>query len=317
MTLKVHHLRPAPGAHTAKTRVGRGEGSKGKTAGRGTKGTRRAEQVRPRFEGGQMPLHMRLPKLKGFKNRIRSSTRSSTSTGSPRCSRRAARSTPTSLVEAGAVRARPAGQGARRRATSAAWRSHVTAHAFSASAAEKITAAGGTATAASEHDERPVRTLRALARSTGAARDGRSSACPRLATVSPRRAVANLDSDRRRGGHVLQRVRRGVPDARPRRKLLFTLAIIAIYRLGRVACRRRASRSQASTACLDQAQNGQPARRLLAGQPVLRRRAAAAVGVRARHHAVHHREHHHPAARGGDPAVRAAEEGRASRVRPS
>src|SRR5688572_15500504 len=68
MTLKLHHLRPAPGAKTAKTRVGRGEGSKGKTAGRGTKGTKARYQVPAAFEGGQMPLHMRLPKLKGFKN---------------------------------------------------------------------------------------------------------------------------------------------------------------------------------------------------------------------------------------------------------
>src|SRR5512138_4001156 len=67
--IKVHHLRPAPGAKTAKTRVGRGEGSKGKTAGRGTKGTKARYQVPARFEGGQMPIHMRLPKLKGFKNK--------------------------------------------------------------------------------------------------------------------------------------------------------------------------------------------------------------------------------------------------------
>src|SRR5919202_5816210 len=66
--LKVHHLRPAPGAHTKKTRVGRGEGSKGKTAGRGTKGFGARVQVSARFEGGQTPLHMRLPKLSGFKN---------------------------------------------------------------------------------------------------------------------------------------------------------------------------------------------------------------------------------------------------------
>ena len=68
MALKVHHLRPAPGAKTPKTRKGRGEASKGKTAGRGTKGTKARYQVPARFEGGQMPLHMRLPKLKGFKN---------------------------------------------------------------------------------------------------------------------------------------------------------------------------------------------------------------------------------------------------------
>src|ERR1700730_6941105 len=69
--LKVHHLRPAPGSHTKKTRVGRGEGSKGKTAGRGTKGTKARYQVPVNFEGGQMPIHMRLPKLKGFRNRFR------------------------------------------------------------------------------------------------------------------------------------------------------------------------------------------------------------------------------------------------------
>ncbi len=69
--LKVHHLRPAPGAKTAKTRVGRGEGSKGKTAGRGTKGTKARYTVRIGFEGGQMPLHMRTPKLRGFKNPFR------------------------------------------------------------------------------------------------------------------------------------------------------------------------------------------------------------------------------------------------------
>ena len=69
--LRVHHLRPAPGAKTAKMRVGRGEGSKGKTAGRGTKGTKARYQVPERFEGGQMPMHMRLPKLRGFKNPFR------------------------------------------------------------------------------------------------------------------------------------------------------------------------------------------------------------------------------------------------------
>lgn len=69
--LRVHHLRPAPGAKKDRTRVGRGEASKGKTAGRGTKGTKARYQVRPGFEGGQMPLHMRLPKLRGFKNPAR------------------------------------------------------------------------------------------------------------------------------------------------------------------------------------------------------------------------------------------------------
>src|SRR5215212_6342561 len=71
MTIKLHHLRPAPGAKTAKTRVGRGEGSKGKTAGRGTKGSKARKNISAAFEGGQMPLHMRLPKLKGFKNKFK------------------------------------------------------------------------------------------------------------------------------------------------------------------------------------------------------------------------------------------------------
>ena len=69
--LKAHHLRPALGAKKTKTRVGRGEGSKGKTAGRGTKGTKARYQVKAGFEGGQMPLHMRTPKLRGFKNPFR------------------------------------------------------------------------------------------------------------------------------------------------------------------------------------------------------------------------------------------------------
>ena len=69
--VRLHHLRPAAGAKTAKTRVGRGEGSKGKTAGRGTKGTKARYQVPAGFEGGQMPIHMRLPKLRGFKNPFR------------------------------------------------------------------------------------------------------------------------------------------------------------------------------------------------------------------------------------------------------
>jgi large subunit ribosomal protein L15 len=71
MTIKIHDLKPAPGSKRAKMRVGRGEGSKGKTAGRGTKGTKARHNVSPAFEGGQMPLHMRLPKLRGFRNPFR------------------------------------------------------------------------------------------------------------------------------------------------------------------------------------------------------------------------------------------------------
>lgn len=69
--IRLHHLRPAPGSKRNRIRVGRGEGSKGKTAGRGTKGTGARKNVKPGFEGGQMPLHMRLPKLRGFKNPFR------------------------------------------------------------------------------------------------------------------------------------------------------------------------------------------------------------------------------------------------------
>src|SRR3978361_1421313 len=68
MTIKVHHLRPAPGAKTDKTRGGRGEGSKGKTAGRGTKGSKARKHVQASLEGGQLPIHMRLRKMKGFRN---------------------------------------------------------------------------------------------------------------------------------------------------------------------------------------------------------------------------------------------------------
>lgn len=66
--LQMHDLRPAPGAKKDRIRVGRGEGSKGKTSGRGDKGTKKRYQVRPGFEGGQLPLYMRLPKLRGFRS---------------------------------------------------------------------------------------------------------------------------------------------------------------------------------------------------------------------------------------------------------
>jgi large subunit ribosomal protein L15 len=143
--LKVHHLRPAPGSRTERTRVGRGGGSKGKTAGRGTKGTKARGQVSAAFEGGQMPLHRRLPKLKGFSNDRFKTTFQVVNTG-----RLAAlypdggSVTPEDLVAKGAVRpgelVKVLGQGE----LSAPLQ--VSAHAFSASAREKITAAGGTAT---------------------------------------------------------------------------------------------------------------------------------------------------------------------------
>jgi large subunit ribosomal protein L15 len=141
MTLKVHHLRPAPGAKTAKTRVGRGEGSKGKTAGRGTKGTKARYQVPSRLEGGQMPLHMRLPKLRGFKNPFRVEFQVVNLDRLESLFPEGGEVGVDALVAAGAVRAnqpvKVLGTGEVTQAF------QVSAHAFSASAREKIEAAGG------------------------------------------------------------------------------------------------------------------------------------------------------------------------------
>ncbi|MEX2288795.1 MAG: 50S ribosomal protein L15 [Mycobacteriales bacterium] len=143
--LKVHHLRPAPGAKKAKTRVGRGEaGKRGKTAGRGTKGTKARYQVPAAFEGGQMPLHMRLPKLKGFKNRFRTEYQVVNLDKIVERFPEGGTITVDDLVDKGLVRddrlVKVLGDG------DLAVAVQVTAHAFSASAREKITAAGGTAT---------------------------------------------------------------------------------------------------------------------------------------------------------------------------
>jgi large subunit ribosomal protein L15 len=147
MAIKVHHLRPAPGAKKAKTRVGRGEGSKGKTAGRGTKGSGARKNVPAAFEGGQMPIHMRLPKKKGLKNgprnkvvfqvvnldRLAELFPSGGEVG------------PLELADSGAVRrghpVKVLGSGELGGVTLT-----VSAHAFSESAKEKIAAAGGSAT---------------------------------------------------------------------------------------------------------------------------------------------------------------------------
>ena len=141
MALKVHHLRPAPGAKTAKTRKGRGEGSKGKTAGRGTKGTKARNQVPASFEGGQMPLHMRLPKLKGFTNPNRVDYQVVNVATLERLFPKGGAVSVSDLVTAGAVRkGRPVkvlGQGDISVAV------QVKAHAFSDSARDKIAAAGG------------------------------------------------------------------------------------------------------------------------------------------------------------------------------
>ena len=143
MSLKLHHLRPAPGARTAKTRVGRGEASKGKTAGRGTKGTKARYQVPASFEGGQMPIHMRLPKLRGFRNPFKVEFQVVNLDRINDLFPEGGAVTVTDLVAKGAVRNdRPVkvlGQGEISVAV------QVTAHKFSASAKDKIAAAGGTA----------------------------------------------------------------------------------------------------------------------------------------------------------------------------
>ena len=143
--LKIHHLRPAPGSRTERTRVGRGQGSKGKTAGRGTKGTKARGQVHVGFEGGQMPLQRRVPKLRGFSNSQFKTTYQVINTGRlTELYPKGGDVTPEDLAAKGAVRpgqlVKVLGQGE----AGAALR--VTAHAFSASAREKITAAGGTVT---------------------------------------------------------------------------------------------------------------------------------------------------------------------------
>jgi large subunit ribosomal protein L15 len=146
MTLKLHHLRPAPGAKTAKTRVGRGEASKGKTAGRGTKGTKARYQVPAAFEGGQMPIHMRLPKLKGFKNPFKVEFQVVNLERINELFPDGGEVTVDELVAKGAVRdgkpVKVLGQG------ELSVKVDITVQAFSASAKEKIEAAGGTVTIA-------------------------------------------------------------------------------------------------------------------------------------------------------------------------
>ena len=144
MSLKLHHLRPAPGAKTAKTRVGRGEASKGKTAGRGTKGTKARYQVPASFEGGQMPIHMRLPKLKGFKNPFKVEFQVVNLDRINALFPEGGSVTVADLVAKGAVRkdqpVKVLGQGELSVAV------QLTADRFSGSAKEKIEAAGGSVT---------------------------------------------------------------------------------------------------------------------------------------------------------------------------
>jgi large subunit ribosomal protein L15 len=144
MTLKLHHLRPAPGAKTAKTRVGRGEASKGKSAGRGTKGSKARNQIPAGFEGGQMPIHMRLPKLKGFKNPFKVEFQVVNLDRIGDLFPEGGEVTVETLIAKGAVRdghpVKVLGQG------DLSVKINVSAQAFSASAKEKIEAAGGTVT---------------------------------------------------------------------------------------------------------------------------------------------------------------------------
>ena len=144
MTIKLHDLRPAKGEKKKKTRVGRGEGSKGKTAGRGTKGTGARKNVPVGFEGGQMPIHMRLPKLKGFKNRFRTAYEVVDVGDINRLYPSGGEVTLEDLIDKGAVRkntlVKVLGDG------KLSVKVNVTAHKFSGSAREKITAAGGSVT---------------------------------------------------------------------------------------------------------------------------------------------------------------------------
>ncbi len=144
MSLKVHHLKPAAGAHTKKTRVGRGEASKGKTAGRGTKGSKARNTVSAGFEGGQMPLHMRLPKLRGFTNRNKVTFQVVNLAHLAKLFPQGGTVGIAELVKAGAVRkgepVKVLGEG------ELSAKLDITADAFSDSAREKITAAGGSVT---------------------------------------------------------------------------------------------------------------------------------------------------------------------------
>ena len=144
--IKLHDLRPAPGAKKAKTRVGRGEASKGKTAGRGTKGTKARKQVSAAFEGGQMPLHMRLPKLKGFKNPAKVTYQVVNVSDLEKAFSNGGDVTVADIVAAGLARknqpVKVLGNG------EISVKLNVTANKFSGSAKQKIEGAGGTATEA-------------------------------------------------------------------------------------------------------------------------------------------------------------------------
>ncbi|WP_035086812.1 50S ribosomal protein L15 [Catenuloplanes japonicus] len=145
MAIRIHDLQPAPGSKKAKTRVGRGEGSKGKTAGRGTKGSKARKNISAAFEGGQMPIHMRLPKLKGFKNKNKVVFQVVNLDRLAELFPNGGEVGPDELAAAGAVRrghpVKVLGTGDLNGVAL-----QVKADAFSASAKERIAAAGGSAT---------------------------------------------------------------------------------------------------------------------------------------------------------------------------
>lgn len=147
MAIKIHHLRPAPGAKTAKTRVGRGDGSKGKTAGRGTKGTKARKNVPAGFEGGQMPIQMRLPKLRGFNNRFRTEFQPVNIGDLAKAFPEGGTIDAAAIAEKGLARkgklVKVLGNG-----DVDGVKLDVTANAFSSSAKDKLEAAGGSATVA-------------------------------------------------------------------------------------------------------------------------------------------------------------------------
>ena len=190
--IKLHDLRPAPGANKAKTRVGRGEASKGKTAGRGTKGTKARKQVSAAFEGGQMPLHMRLPKLKGFKNPNRIEYQVVNVADLAEAFPQGGTIAIADIVAAGLVRAKEPvkvlGNG------DINVKLDVTATKFSKSAVEKIEAAGGSTTT---EEFRP----RAKKNVDGPVASAAGDATPAAEATEGARGV--LDSDPLQGGSTV------------------------------------------------------------------------------------------------------------------
>ncbi len=290
--IRLHDLRPAKGAKTAKTRVGRGEGGKGgKTAGRGTKGTKARKNVSPAFEGGQMPLHMRLPKLKGFRNRFRVEYQVVNVGDLGRLFPDGGEIGPAEIAAAGAVRRKKPlkvlGEGSLSVAL------QVSAHRFSGAPSRRSRprAAPSTSCSPGQPDGAgrragPAR-HRPLLQSNGpglpGADTGGSGSAQRIPVGSDHAGPAEEDPLHSRDHRGLPH-RGGHPDT------------------GRVV----PERPEVHRAGRGRRQRGH----LLPDQPVLRRSAAPALGVRAGHHALHHGEHHHPAAHRGHSAVRAAEEGR-------